>query len=322
MPTPGPWQDAMPLTIPGTITQSGRYRWGLDATDAYHPGVMDAEDIDSVVNARRLNTNAGETGSGGWAEFGSRCGVDVYYDEDIGGVEGTFVDRGEALDTGWFLAANLVNGWGTYTSAVSAIAFGAGASGYEIEGGNLLHIVSVDGVNASIPLLLSGTDAPMLTMDVRFYTAPAEDYTTSPTAATLRDARSLSTSYPVHSDGGTEAQPPLVLDLSPPDFDPTDGGLHVYPISSQEPSGPWATGGYAGRGQILSQIILYTEGTVTLTYDVTFPRYRLLFDEAIPPTIVEERVTRLYPRDDALGLGSAPRLYPPPRGGRVVGGHT
>lgn len=31
-------------------------------------------------------------------------------------------------------------------------------------------------------------------------------------------------------------------------------------------------------------------------------------------------VTRLYPRD-SLGLAAAPRLYPPPRGGRLVGGH-
>lgn len=31
--------------------------------------------------------------------------------------------------------------------------------------------------------------------------------------------------------------------------------------------------------------------------------------------------TRMYPRDDALGLGSAPRIHPPPKRGRVVGGY-
>lgn len=32
-------------------------------------------------------------------------------------------------------------------------------------------------------------------------------------------------------------------------------------------------------------------------------------------------VTRQYPRDDARGFGSAPRIYPPPRAGRIVGGY-
>lgn len=37
-----------------------------------------------------------------------------------------------------------------------------------------------------------------------------------------------------------------------------------------------------------------------------------------PPVV--EPVTRMFPRDDALGLGSAPRLFPTPRGIRIVGG--
>lgn len=32
-------------------------------------------------------------------------------------------------------------------------------------------------------------------------------------------------------------------------------------------------------------------------------------------------VTRQYPRDDSLGIGSAPRLYPPPKRNRKVGGY-
>jgi hypothetical protein len=40
-----------------------------------------------------------------------------------------------------------------------------------------------------------------------------------------------------------------------------------------------------------------------------------------PPAVVREQVTRQYPRDDALGLGSAERVYPPPRRGRAVGGY-
>lgn len=32
-------------------------------------------------------------------------------------------------------------------------------------------------------------------------------------------------------------------------------------------------------------------------------------------------VTRQFPRDDALGLGSAPRIHPPPKGGRIAGGY-
>ncbi len=35
----------------------------------------------------------------------------------------------------------------------------------------------------------------------------------------------------------------------------------------------------------------------------------------------DRKATRQYPRDDALGLGSAPRLYPPPRARRIVGGY-
>ena len=33
------------------------------------------------------------------------------------------------------------------------------------------------------------------------------------------------------------------------------------------------------------------------------------------------RATRQYPRDDTLGLGSAPRIHPPPRARRIVGGY-
>lgn len=40
----------------------------------------------------------------------------------------------------------------------------------------------------------------------------------------------------------------------------------------------------------------------------------------VGPELTVNPVVRLFPRDDSLGLGSAPRLYPPPRGGRVVGG--
>lgn len=37
-------------------------------------------------------------------------------------------------------------------------------------------------------------------------------------------------------------------------------------------------------------------------------------------TIPGERATRLWPRDDALGLGAGARIYPPPRSRRLVGG--
>lgn len=41
------------------------------------------------------------------------------------------------------------------------------------------------------------------------------------------------------------------------------------------------------------------------------------FDMAVP---VEVPVVRQYPRDDEHGFGAGPRLYPPPRADRVVGG--
>lgn len=50
-------------------------------------------------------------------------------------------------------------------------------------------------------------------------------------------------------------------------------------------------------------------------YDVTLTVTTVLAD-------TDQPVTRLFPRDDALGLGSAPRLFPTPRGVRVVGGQN
>lgn len=43
------------------------------------------------------------------------------------------------------------------------------------------------------------------------------------------------------------------------------------------------------------------------------------FGVVLEPNL-RRRVTRQYPRD-SLGLAAAPRLYPPPRTGRLVGGH-
>ena len=49
--------------------------------------------------------------------------------------------------------------------------------------------------------------------------------------------------------------------------------------------------------------------------------YELSLEFTYGASALATPVTRLYPRDDALGLGSAPRLYPPPRRGRIVGGY-
>jgi hypothetical protein len=40
------------------------------------------------------------------------------------------------------------------------------------------------------------------------------------------------------------------------------------------------------------------------------------------PDVEEVLVTRLWPRDDGYGLGSAHRIYPPPRRSRIVGGQS
>jgi hypothetical protein len=49
----------------------------------------------------------------------------------------------------------------------------------------------------------------------------------------------------------------------------------------------------------------------------------LPYEPPPPPTAVALAVTRLYPRDDSLGsMGSAPRLYPPPRSGRIYPAHN
>lgn len=62
-----------------------------------------------------------------------------------------------------------------------------------------------------------------------------------------------------------------------------------------------------------------TSGARTLTvYEAWL---RIDIPELPPPTTDDTPATRLFPRDDALGLGSAPRIFPPPRGGRVVGGY-
>lgn len=41
----------------------------------------------------------------------------------------------------------------------------------------------------------------------------------------------------------------------------------------------------------------------------------------VPLVQAARPVTRLYPRDDAAGLSSAPRIHPPPRARRIIGGH-
>lgn len=62
------------------------------------------------------------------------------------------------------------------------------------------------------------------------------------------------------------------------------------------------------------------------TYTVFARQYDGMYSE--PSNYVTFRIvvtghhpTRLYPRDDQYGLGSAPRIHPPPKRGRVVGGY-
>lgn len=54
-----------------------------------------------------------------------------------------------------------------------------------------------------------------------------------------------------------------------------------------------------------------TAGTYVRFYEVAL---EFVYDDDLA-------CVRLYPREDGRGISSAPRIYPPPRSGRIVGGH-
>lgn len=67
--------------------------------------------------------------------------------------------------------------------------------------------------------------------------------------------------------------------------------------------------------------VLHVEGWNGIPYVVHMSQAQITVGGVTPPTVLP--VTRQYPRDDSLGsMGSAPRMFPPPRSGRIVGGHT
>jgi hypothetical protein len=94
------------------------------------------------------------------------------------------------------------------------------------------------------------------------------------------------------------------------DFDvPTDGAIHELTGSIDfgpelfEVTGPdWSTVGFH---------VEVGNGGSRETY---------VYQVALTLTLTDARATRLYPRDDALGLGAGARIYPPPRSRRLVGG--
>lgn len=49
------------------------------------------------------------------------------------------------------------------------------------------------------------------------------------------------------------------------------------------------------------------------------PAYRLIYRH--PPDVLVRTVARLWPRDDGLGISSAPRIWPPTKANRIIGGY-
>lgn len=88
------------------------------------------------------------------------------------------------------------------------------------------------------------------------------------------------------------------------------------------PNGAW--GEVVGRFERLesdldlNRIDLRTASGMSI--DLAYFAKRVTWDEPAPEPVTAEAATRQYPRDDNRGLGS-PRLYPPPKSGRVVGGY-
>lgn len=73
---------------------------------------------------------------------------------------------------------------------------------------------------------------------------------------------------------------------------------------------PWLRGPFAvGEGEHVCAI--YGWDTVTSA----------MFVGAAISYTGESPKTRLYPRDDSLGLSAGPRIHPPPRSRRIAGGH-
>jgi hypothetical protein len=61
--------------------------------------------------------------------------------------------------------------------------------------------------------------------------------------------------------------------------------------------------------------------TETVTWTLRPPPYQWVYADSEEPAPVIEAVTRLHPRDDGRGMSSAPRLYPPTKADRLVGGY-
>lgn len=315
MPTPGPWQDGWQVTVPGVAAAFGRRRGKATgaAENIGHPEVDTDAEVDALFNNLRLVTDGGTVDAGTVDFFGSICGGSVTHISDPGGVSVTGFN---ASDQGWFFVANTPAAWTDYRNGVASLAFTAGASGWEIEGGDVQH-QTIDSASIEIPVVVvSVNDNPITSIRVDIYTMPAGDQTDIGGVGVRREQRDL-----VTTGIGTTTLDPVSLNLGVGDFDPAFGGVQVYPHSRQAPDDPpplppWNVNYDPSAAGTVASITFRNEGTTVATYQVTWPRYRLLFDEEIPTA--EPTVTRQWPRDDALGsMGSGTRIYPPPRRGRV-----
>lgn len=305
MPTYGPWIDGPQWEVPGFRAAGGRNRFN-ESPGEFYPGVDSEAEVDALYNTVRLETDGGAISTSldvisPSSSFYANCILASTYDEAN---LRTVMNVRRANDHGWWFIANYTSAFTDYLGFVAFTEKPPDADGYEIEGGTSAHVESVDSASIEIELELFG-GAPLATMQVGMYTAPATDYTDLSGTATLRETRELTVSYPAGTTG-TTPEDPLTLALTTGDFEPSGGGVQVYPNSTQANELPdWETGGYIGdiAG---ARIWLRSTGTYAATYMVTFPRYRYVYDDEAVISVV-----RNYPRRDGLGFATASRNYPP-----------
>lgn len=116
---------------------------------------------------------------------------------------------------------------------------------------------------------------------------------------------------------------------------PFDGSTTTVTLAHAPPmtDADWYGAGYPAAFKAAIEAGLFTVVTSSGNWDedpwfdslVRVKVYELavtaVYTETPPPGTPVETVTRLHPRDDGLGMSSAPRLYPRPTRHRVVGGY-
>lgn len=316
MTTYGDWIDGPQIEVSGTASRSYfRFTSNIAALGVRTDGPYDDEKTDTLINDLRVTVDGGTAVANPAASYWFNAGTSSIGIEALNRVDGVpqavNVDNVSASDFGsWFLP-NFGEGYPAYRALIEAGQPGD-ASGYEEDDDFLFN-------SATLNWEMAYTDPglPLSGIDVDIYTGPGPSDTSLPATSVLRENRILSVAG-TFNVGQQVPQAPLDYTFTSSDLDPTNGGVHVYPVSRQATIPDWVTGGFGGLLARNLPVGMNASAAPEMTYLLTYPRYRYVYEEA--PTTGLGPVVRLFPRDDGRGVHASPRIYPSSKARRIVGG--